>query len=92
MSSKKTLDDRSKVDFYLRCKKKDRWKKVTQALKKLATSERMLKKMVGMSYSERCILLHKEMPDVCIKRTTLSRIYKEFKIKSKVIKKVKVVP
>ena len=32
------------------------------------------------------------MPDVSIKRTTLSRIYKEYKIKRKVIKKVKVIP
>ena len=65
---------------------------MTIALKKLATSEKMLKKMVGMSYTERCILLHKEMPEVRIKRTTLSRIYKEHKIKHKVIKKVKFVP
>jgi hypothetical protein len=32
------------------------------------------------------------MPEVMIKRTTLSRIYKEYKIKHKVIKKVKVIP
>ena len=76
MSSKKTQDDRSKVDYYLSKKKVDRRKKVTIALKKLATSERMLKRMAGMSYSERCVLLHKEMPEIRIKRTTLSRIYK----------------
>ena len=45
-----------------------------------------------MSFSERCVLLHKEMPEVRIKRTTLSRIYKEYNIKNKIIKKVKVVP
>lgn len=45
-----------------------------------------------MTYSERCDLLHRHMPEIRIKRTTLSRIYKEFKIKRKVIKKVKVVP
>ena len=48
--------------------------------------------MIGMSFSERCVLLHRMMPDVRIKRTTLSRIYKEYKIKNKVIKKIKVVP
>ena len=48
--------------------------------------------MIGMSYPERCVLLHRLMPDVMIKRTTLSRIYKEYKIKNKVIKKIKVVP
>ena len=31
------------------------------------------------------------MPEIRIKRTTLSRIYKEYKINYKVIKKVKVV-
>ena len=42
MRSKNIHEDRSKVDFYLSNKKKDRRKKVTQALKKLATSEKML--------------------------------------------------
>ena len=37
-------------------------------------------------------MLHRMMPEVMIKRTTLSRIYKEHKIKFKVIKKVKVIP
>ena len=70
----------------------DRRKKVTLALKKLVNSEKMCYKMAGMSYSERCVLLHREMPEVRIKRTTLSRIYKECKVKNKVIKKVKVIP
>ena len=48
--------------------------------------------MIGMSFSERCVLLHRLMPDVMIKRTTLARIYKEYKIKRKVVKKIKVVP
>ena len=48
--------------------------------------------MIGMSFSERCVLLHRLMPDVMIKRTTLSRIYKEYKVKRKVVKKIKVVP
>ena len=65
---------------------------MTLALKKLATSERMLREMVGMSLSERCVRLHREMPDVSIKRTTLSRIYKDHGIKFKVIRKIKVVP
>ena len=52
----------------------------------------MQRKMAGMSYSDRCIVLNKEMPQIRIKRTTLSRIYKEYKVKNKVIKKVKVVP
>ena len=73
-------------------KKIDKRRKVTHALKRLATSEKMLQKMVGMTYSERCDLLHAHMPEIRIKRTTLSRIYKEHKIKRKVIKKVKVVP
>ena len=61
-------------------------------MKKLATKEETLNSMIGMSFSERCVLLHRLMPDVMIKRTTLSRIYKEYKIKNKVIKKIKVVP
>ena len=65
---------------------------MTIALKKLATKEETLKKMIGMSFTERCIRLHRMMPEVMIKRTTLSRIYKEYKIKHKVIKKVKVIP
>ena len=48
--------------------------------------------MIGMSYKERCIHLHRMMPEVMIKRTTLARIYKEYKIRRKVIKKVKVIP
>ena len=36
--------------------------------------------------------MHRLMPDVMIKRTTLSRIYKEYKIKRKVVKKIMVVP
>ena len=51
-----------------------------------------MKAMIGMSFKERCIVLHRMMPEVMIKRTTLSRIYKEYKIKHKVIKKVKVIP
>ena len=52
----------------------------------------MLNEMVGMSLTERCVRLHREMPEKTIKRTTLSRIYKEHGIKFKVIKKVKRVP
>ena len=48
--------------------------------------------MVGMNLSERCILLHRLMPDVMIKKTTLARIYKEHKIRYKLVKKMKVVP
>jgi hypothetical protein len=62
------------------------------ALKKLATREDTLKSMVGMNLSERCILLHRMMPDICIKRSTLSNIYKEYSVKKKVIRKVKIVP
>ena len=32
------------------------------------------------------------MPDICIKRSTLSNIYKEYSVKKKVIRKVKIVP
>ena len=83
---------RNKVDFYMKLNKRDRRKKVTIALKKLATSEKTLKTMVGMSLQERCVLLHRMMPDVCIKKTTLSRIYKKYGIKYKMVRKVKVVP
>ena len=61
-------------------------------MKKLAACDRMLNEMVGMSLTEKSVRLHREMPDVSIKRTTLSRIYKEYGIKFKVIKKIKVVP
>ena len=64
------------MDLFIIRKKRDRRKKVTQALKKLATSERMLNEMVGMRLTERCVRLHREMPEKMIKRTTLSRIYK----------------
>ena len=80
------------MEYYLNKRRKDRRIKVTIALKKLAASDKMQRKMAGMSYSERCVLLHREMPDISIKRTTLSRIYKEFKVKNKKIKKVKVIP
>ena len=80
------------IESFISKIRRDRRKKVTIALKKLATSEKTLKDMVGMSLSERCIFLHRMMPDVMIKRTTLSRIYKEHGVKFKKIKKVKVVP
>ena len=65
---------------------------MTIALKKLATSDQMLRSMAGKNLNERCVLLHRAMPDIRIKRTTLSRIYKEKGIKKKVICKVKKVP
>ena len=48
--------------------------------------------MAGFNLSERCVLLHREMPDIKIKRSTLSKIYKDNGIKKKVIKKIKAVP
>ena len=48
--------------------------------------------MVGRNLNERCVLLHREMPEIKIKRTTLSTLYKESGIKKKVIRKVKRVP
>jgi hypothetical protein len=72
--------------------KKDRRKKVTIALKKLATKDSTLKNMIGLNFTERCIQLHRMMPEVMIKRTTLHRIYKEYNIRNKVIKKIKVIP
>ena len=80
------------MEYYIKRARRDRRKKVTLALKKLATKEETLASMIGMSFEERCVLLHRLMPDVSIKPTTLARIYKEYKIKNKVIKKVKVVP
>ena len=83
---------RNKMDKYVTWVKRDRRKKVTIALRKLATREDTLKRMVGMNLSERCILLHRLMPDVMIKKTTLARIYKEHKIRYKLVRKMKVVP
>ena len=48
--------------------------------------------MAGLNLTERCVLLHREMPDIKIKRSTLSKIYKDNGIKKKVIKKIKAVP
>ena len=48
--------------------------------------------MIGMNLVERCTLLHRMMPDIRIKKTTLARIYKEYKIKNKLVRKIKVVP
>ena len=45
-----------------------------------------------MSLTERCVYLHRLKPDVRIKRTTLSRIYKAHRIKYKAVKKIKVIP
>ena len=59
---------------------------------KLATSEDTLNKMIGKTLSERCILLHRMMPNIRIRRTTLSKIYKDHGIRNKIIKKVKKVP
>ena len=73
-------------------KRRDRRKKVTIAPKKLATSEKMMMSMVGKTLSERCVVLHRAMPDIRIKRTTLSKIYQEHGVKKKVICKVKKVP
>jgi alpha-galactosidase len=80
------------IQKFIKTFNKDKRRKVTIALKKIATRESTLKKMIGMNFKERCILLHRLYPEVMIKRTTLSRIYKEYKIKKKVIKKVKVIP
>lgn len=59
---------RAKSRLNLTLTKKDRRRKVTLAFKKLAQSEKMLKSMVGRSLNERCVLLHREMPDIKIKR------------------------
>ena len=76
----------------LLAKKRDRRRKVTVALRKAATCENTLRKMAGKTLTERCVLLHRMMPDIRIKRTTLSKLYKDNGIKKKVIKKVKRVP
>ena len=68
-------------------KKRDRRVKLTKAFVKHATNESTLRKMAGKSLDERCILLHRDMPDVKIKGKTLSSIYKAHGIKKKVIRK-----
>ena len=46
-----------------------------------------LDKMISLNLKERCVLLHRLYPSIKIKATTLSRIYKEYGVKKKVIKK-----